>query len=698
MEAVNINHSTKDIPVPKHKLYLNMFISSIETFYNKAEWRMFKYLYPEKFQAKKNTFGFPSIKNPPRLKELESFRADLINLTKNIEFRRRPSAFQDQLRNEVEAIREDPNVIVSADKTSNHYRVDVMEYKELVEKEVHSDYKKAPKNHLNKINKAHKTIVNKLEIEDRVFQNVQSECFVTIKDHKSDFPNHIKCRLLNPYKVELGKVSHQILKNAVNVIRKQSHLNQWGNTYECIEWFKKIPQNERHSFIVFDIVSFYPSISDSLLNKTLDWAQQYITISEEERENIFEARKSLLYYGGNLWVKKSDPNFDVPMGAYDGAELCDIVGLFLLSELQNLKLNATIGGYKDDNLAVSRASPRQTEMMKKKICEVFRRHGLEITIEANKQVVQFLDVEFDLKNGSYKPYLKRGDVPLYVNAQSNHPPHILKNIPLSINKRLSALSSSQAMFDSVSQNYQEALIKAGHNHQLHYDPPDSPPVKKRQRKREVIWWNPPFSLDVKTKVGEKFFKILSKNFPKGSPYYKLFNQNTVKMSYRTTPNLKRIISSHNKKILNPPVQSRTCNCKKTACPLDGNCLLDNMVYQASVSDVSNLGTEETYIGMTGDTFKHRVKNHEKSFKHRKYEKETSLSKYIWNQKDKNTEVDLHWRIIDRAPTFSPVTRICPLCVLEKYYIIFHPDLASLNDHEEIFKPCLHRRFLLLDNT
>ena len=90
------------------------------------------------------------------------------------------------------------------------------------------------------------------------------------------------------------------------------------------------------------------------------------------------------------------------------------------------------------------------------------------------------------------------------------------------------------MFDSVSKNYQEALIKAGHNHQLHYDPPDSPPVKKRQRKREVIWWNPPFSLDVKTKVGEKFFKILSKNFPKGSPYYKLFNQNTVKMSYRTT--------------------------------------------------------------------------------------------------------------------------------------------------------------------
>ena len=99
------------------------------------------------------------------------------------------------------------------------------------------------------------------------------------------------------------------------------------------------------------------------------------------------------------------------MGAYDGAEVCDIVGIYLIAELKKLKLNATVGGYKDDNLAISSASPRQTELMKKKICELFRSHGLQITIEANKQIVQFLDVEFDLRDGSFKPYLKQGDVP-----------------------------------------------------------------------------------------------------------------------------------------------------------------------------------------------------------------------------------------------------------------------------------------------
>ena len=386
------------------------------------------------------------------------------------------------------------------------------------------------------------------------------------------------------------------------------------------------------------------------------------------------------------------------MGAYDGAEVCDIVGLFLLSELEKLKLNAAIGGYKDDNLAVSRASPRQTELMKKKICEVFRRYGLQVTIEANKQVVQFLDVEFDLRDGSFRPYLKQGDTPLYVNSQSNHPPHILKNIPSSINKRLSALSSSKAMFDSVAPKYQEALIKAGYNYKLSYNPPPVQVKKKRQRKREVIWWNPPFSLDVKTKVGDRFFKIIEKNFPKGSEFYKIFNRNTVKMSYRTTPNLKRIITSHNKKILRPPNQERLCNCQKEECPLDGNCLLRNIVYKATVTPSDNQTDEETYIGMTGDTFKNRYGNHKKSFNHRDYAAETALSKHIWYLKDRDIDYNVRWNIIDRASSFNPATRECALCVLEKYYIMFQPDQASLNLHEEIFKPCLHRKQLLLANT
>ena len=79
-------------------------------------------------------------------------------------------------------------------------------------------------------------------------------------------------------------------------------------------------------------------------------------------------------------------------------------------------------------MAASSARPRQVEILKKKICQVFEKNGLRVTIEANLKVVNFLDVTFDLNNEVYKPYMKDNHSPLYVDKQSNHPPLILKNI------------------------------------------------------------------------------------------------------------------------------------------------------------------------------------------------------------------------------------------------------------------------------
>ena len=92
------------------------------------------------------------------------------------------------------------------------------------------------------------------------------------------------------------------------------------------------------------------------------------------------------------------------MGSYDGAEICDIVGLFMLSKLQNLNLK--IGLYRDDGLATGFQTPRQLDIIKKKLCKIFEEHELSITIEANKKVVNFLDVTLDLNTGLYKPYMK----------------------------------------------------------------------------------------------------------------------------------------------------------------------------------------------------------------------------------------------------------------------------------------------------
>ena len=211
---------------------------------------------------------------------------------------------------------------------------------------------------------------------------------------------------------------------------------------------------------------------------------------------------------------------------------------------------------------------------------------------------------------------------------------------------------------------------------------------------------------VKTKIGAKFLRLIDQHFPKSNPLSKIFNRNTLKISYRCTPNLAKFISSHNAKILRQtenPVVDRACNCRQRAsCPLDGNCLQENLVYQATVSHDG--GNEETYIGLTSNSFKSRHANHKKSFTYQKYETETELSKHVWNvkkrvaRKMKKANFNIKWKKLVTAKPFNPVTNICNLCTVEKYLIIFKPDLGTLNKRDEIRNHCRHKRGQLLDKT
>ena len=97
--------------------------------------------------------------------------------------------------------------------------------------------------------------------------------------------------------------------------------------------------------------------------------------------------------------------FDVTMGSYDGAETCELIGLYMLS-LIGPKFRNQVGFYRDDGLAVCNATPREIEKIKQEVSSVFKANGLKITIEANKKSVNFLDVTFNLANDSYRPYMK----------------------------------------------------------------------------------------------------------------------------------------------------------------------------------------------------------------------------------------------------------------------------------------------------
>ena len=156
--------------------------------------------------------------------------------------------------------------------------------------------------------------------------------------------------------------------------------------------------------ICFDICDFDPSITNTLLQKALNYASKYADISEDQIHLITHTKKTMPYKDGNP-LEKTTSVFDMTMGSYDVAEICKLVGLHLLSQLQNLKIN--VGLYRDDGLAVTNQTPREAEMTKKKLCKIFKDTNLRIAVETNKKVADFLDITLDLHTGSYKPYKKK---------------------------------------------------------------------------------------------------------------------------------------------------------------------------------------------------------------------------------------------------------------------------------------------------
>ena len=267
-----------------------------------------------------------------------------------------------------------------------------------------------------------------------------------------------------------------------------------------------------------------------------------------------------------------------------------------------------------------------------------------------------------------------------------------------INKRLSNIASNQDVFNETVKPYQEAINDSGHDHQLTFKP-KSDNNKKRKRKRNITWYNPPWNANLKTNIGRKFLNAVNKCFPKNHPLNKIFNKHTLKLSYSCMPNVKSIISSHNKKVLstNNTEQVQTdkeCNCrKKNECPLEGKCLQTNVIYQATVTTET---TKETYIGLATN-FKERYRNHKCSLKLSKRRNETELSKYIWKLKEEKKDYNIKWKIIKKCQPYNNITKTCNLCLSEKFIIICKKHLCSLNRRNELASPCQHRNRFTLRN-
>ena len=127
---------------------------------------------------------------------------------------------------------------------------------------------------------------------------------------------------------------------------------------------------------------------------------------------------------------------------------------------------------------------------------------------------------------------------------------------------LTEISSDQDSFEQASPSYQQALDKSGNNHKLQFKHPQNLTTDKntRSRKRKIIWYNPPYSKNVSTNVGQSFLKIINEEFLADHPLHKIFNRNTTKISYICMPNNKQTIDGHNKSALSTTSSTIALTC------------------------------------------------------------------------------------------------------------------------------------------
>ena len=192
--------------------------------------------------------------------------------------------------------------------------------------------------------------------------------------------------------------------------------------------------------------------------------------------------------------------------------------------------------------------------------------------------------------------------------------------------------------------------------------------KRKNRPRDIIWFNPLYSTDIETNVAKTFLKLIDKHFSKSHILHKVFNRNNVKVSYSCTSNMRNLIKQHNAKILNETRNANSYGCNsrnRNSCLLDGACQAGGIVYKATVT--TNIAQPKIYIGSTEQSFKARFNNHKISLKYHKHSHSTCLSKYIWELKDKGTHHEIKWSIIKRAKPYSRKPPRSNLCFSETLY-------------------------------
>ena len=218
----------------------------------------------------------------------------------------------------------------------------------------------------------------------------------------------------------------------------------------------------------------------------------------------------------------------------------------------------------------------------------------------------------------------------------------------------------------------------------------------KNKNRKVVWFNPPFCRLANINIGKYFQHLLDKHFNRDNPLSRIFNRNTVKISYSCTKNMYNILSNHNKRLLNEPITRdrnpdvRSCNCRnKEECPLGGRCNSRKVAYQVCISPIEQQRDgERVNIGISAGNWKQRWYHHKHSFSNPKLRYQTALSKYFWGLKDQGLSPQIKWKIVRHSSTANSFNGRCNLCLDEKISIInFKNRKLVLKERNELVFKC-----------
>ena len=213
MEKIILNYSMKNIPVTDKTTYYIKMIEKIESLIKCIRWKSHFFLNKKDPRMdKKETFGFKTSYYPTQIPELEPFEKDICNVVNLIKFRTNINSLKKRLNKDIRKIRESTSLLMFADKTSNIYEMTLEEYNKLLKENITKTYKDAPSKLQASINFEAKHIASKLPLSDRIEHLAKTPVYITLKGHKENFHTSTPCRLINPCKSEIRKISKRILE------------------------------------------------------------------------------------------------------------------------------------------------------------------------------------------------------------------------------------------------------------------------------------------------------------------------------------------------------------------------------------------------------------------------------------------------------------------------------------------------------